>query len=1554
MSKIRVNQINPFSSSGIGIGSVPTDSSAILELNTTSAGFKPPRLTTEQRNAIASPGTGIVIFNTDLKRLELFDGVSWGTAGKPKTSNILYVDKEGNGDFSSISSAVDSITGASASNPYLIYISPGIYTEPLLPIPQYVSLQGTGNSFDTIIQPDTDSHHVIEVQDNVDISFLKITGAGPGYAGIHVIDALNFSLFHKVSIYDSDIGMLCEAIGNNCNPFLEYVDFDNVYSFGMKVISSNGYICDCNAENFYFYPSSNSSVDLTIDGPNSTMTIQAFGFQSTGSFNNGIVVTNGGFLSLSAGYFQNYAVAIHSDTNGTNPNFGISSVNFINCTQNLNIENSTATGFLTGYSEKLKTYINPSCSFFIRNKDSHIITVAGAGGDFTSVAAALNYITDASSTNMYDIQIGPGVFTEPQIQLKANVFIYGSGDVSTTLMPSNPNQAFILGVSGTSISNLCIKGATGTNGVGIYLGTATISNDNLRLRNIWFGDNTTLISLQGTQAGLTAIDFFAIHSVVGASFTNGILVYGVDSSHLGIFQGIDLNLNQSFATTNATSQVQAKGPGCVCTLTNSFFIGNPASVTATGIEVQDGANLRTESCEFTYLNNGILVSNIGSAPLLNISNFINISNNHDIVVDHPTTSGSVNGSFQTSNSSIASPNVSVVCDDPLYGVTITGNLSLGTTFANRLAVSDLILRGSSMGLYYGGTLSLDSGLVINILEGNGYAEDSSDIAHNVSWITQTKTLPANTSSYIYFDSSSTLIVSPNLPQFSRGVVLGRVVTGSSSVLFIDLSPVIAEHMSRRLDIFNRLALGPVYSSGSLVIEHGTRGLTVGSGSYFFSENNFLPSGGTGVSWKAFYKNGSGGYTVADQSAVDNAYYDAGTGTLVAIPSTKFVRHSLYIVGDGPNELYMLVYGQTYYDSQLLAEGGNISTPPAYFTDSVALIASIIVQQGQTNIIEIRDERPVLGFKASGVSASAYHSSLLGLSNDDHPQYLLTNGGRALTGDQSFGGKNITNLGTANGVTIEAHEARHLPNGADPLTTAAPLSNLTSSTTNSIGTANSLTRSDHSHAISTGTPSTLTPDQSNSAGSSANLAKADHIHTIATATPVSVGVANAQGSATSFSRSDHVHQVLTGNGITQSGSTIVPSYGTPVAQYADQTNSQGSTNTVADAAHIHQIITAIASSIAPNQTNARGTSTSFSRADHIHNIATGVPSTLNATNSNTQGTASAFAQQDHLHAISTGTPSTLTPDQSNSAGSSANLAKADHIHTIATATPVSVGSSNQQGTSTSFSRSDHVHSAGTGVQVVSPSLDSVPQYDGSSTWNPVYPESLINPSRCTYLFDDFIQTDMQTSVGPICGSAGWYITNTNGNPALSAGIAAIDNRHPGIVQLSTGTNSNGNCSLNLQTNAFLLGGGIINIESVVYFPTISASGQDYWFRVGFGDGNSTAGATLINNGVYLQYRRSVGGNFWQYSTINGGTATVNTSSSAVAATTWYRVGFQINAAASSVTFYVNGTSIGTITTNIPTANDVSPMIIMSKDNSGVTARTAYVDYYNLTQRFTTAR
>ncbi len=53
------------------------DASAILDIKSASKGLLLPRMTSIQRDAIVSPAAGLMIYNTDVQRLEVFDGTYW-------------------------------------------------------------------------------------------------------------------------------------------------------------------------------------------------------------------------------------------------------------------------------------------------------------------------------------------------------------------------------------------------------------------------------------------------------------------------------------------------------------------------------------------------------------------------------------------------------------------------------------------------------------------------------------------------------------------------------------------------------------------------------------------------------------------------------------------------------------------------------------------------------------------------------------------------------------------------------------------------------------------------------------------------------------------------------------------------------------------------------------------------------------------------------------------------------------------------------------------------------------------------------------------------------------------------------------------------------------------------------------------------------------------------------------------------------------------------------------------------------------------------------------
>jgi hypothetical protein len=60
----------------LGNGSAPV-ASAQLDVTSTTKGFLPPRMTTTQKNAIASPASGLILYDSTTNKLQCYNGSTW-------------------------------------------------------------------------------------------------------------------------------------------------------------------------------------------------------------------------------------------------------------------------------------------------------------------------------------------------------------------------------------------------------------------------------------------------------------------------------------------------------------------------------------------------------------------------------------------------------------------------------------------------------------------------------------------------------------------------------------------------------------------------------------------------------------------------------------------------------------------------------------------------------------------------------------------------------------------------------------------------------------------------------------------------------------------------------------------------------------------------------------------------------------------------------------------------------------------------------------------------------------------------------------------------------------------------------------------------------------------------------------------------------------------------------------------------------------------------------------------------------------------------------------
>jgi hypothetical protein len=156
-----------------------------------------------------------------------------------------------------------------------------------------------------------------------------------------------------------------------------------------------------------------------------------------------------------------------------------------------------------------------------------------------------------------------------------------------------------------------------------------------------------------------------------------------------------------------------------------------------------------------------------------------------------------------------------------------------------------------------------------------------------------------------------------------------------------------------------------------------------------------------------------------------------------------------------------------------------------------------------------------------------------------------------------------------------------------------------------------------------------------------------------------------------------------------------------------------------------------------------------------------------------------------------------------------------------------------------------------------------------------------------------------------------------------------------------------------------GGGAWNYEALININTLSTALERYRMIFGFGSVISNSSET---NGVFITYDEGGTANGttasanWQCVTVDNSVRTLTTSTTAVTASAWNKLRIEINAAGTSVTFYVNGVSIATHQTNIPLASN-SRYVLMKTGLAktiGITTRGFYCDYIGYENILTTAR
>lgn len=201
----------------VSIGTSPADPSALLDCVSVTKGILVPRMTTTQRNAIASPASSLLIFNTTTNRHEWYTGSAWKPLGSGNQLPEYLVGPAGSGPGGSdppyahpndanTQAAAD---GHHAGNPWAVRVLPGNYSARVL-IPSGCFMYGVGESYDIGVLFENGAEYLSSGNQITDVEFaylsrvyaftlggsdpaLDVTPTGTASGAILVVDRVQVS-----------------------------------------------------------------------------------------------------------------------------------------------------------------------------------------------------------------------------------------------------------------------------------------------------------------------------------------------------------------------------------------------------------------------------------------------------------------------------------------------------------------------------------------------------------------------------------------------------------------------------------------------------------------------------------------------------------------------------------------------------------------------------------------------------------------------------------------------------------------------------------------------------------------------------------------------------------------------------------------------------------------------------------------------------------------------------------------------------------------------------------------------------------------------------------------------------------------------------------------------------------------------------------------------------------------------------------------------------------------------------------------------------------------
>ena len=594
----------------VGIGTASPNSSAALDVSSTTQMFYPPRMTTAQRDLISSPSTGGVIYNTTLNKLQVYTASSLNTDGTGSYSNSAVYDDpfQGqtiqplySGPLSSIKANV-SIRGASD------YIQVKIYDAPngnLLATSDATFYAPVGGTFNFVTGTWTFAN-----------SNLIFNANSTYYIEFNAIGGNRFFIGETNNTYSR--GQLYKGSTHAGVTAFSSYDIDCAVSYGNPgAWDANVTATKLNTSRNINGVAFDGSSDITIAAASNTLTgttlapnVVNSSLTSVGTLTN-LTVTNpiAGSVTGNAGTATALAsgrtIGITGDLTYTSPSFDGTS----NVTAIATLSNSGVISGTYGSSSAI-----PSLTIDSKGRITNATTTSLIAG--VNTVASIAGISNASGATISGTTItltpadgiNGGVLTNGAQTIAGAKTFSGAGTFSSTLsagattlasatITANETVGGTLAVTGaTSLSNLTVSGTSTLTGSVVHGGLTTL-NGNTSIT----GSNTLTVGTGATNLGGTL-------AVSGAGTFSSTLSAGATTLASATITANE-TVGGTLAVTGATSLSNLTVSG-TSTLTGNVVHGG--LTTLNGNTSISGSNTLTVGTGATNLGGTLAVSGAGT------------------------------------------------------------------------------------------------------------------------------------------------------------------------------------------------------------------------------------------------------------------------------------------------------------------------------------------------------------------------------------------------------------------------------------------------------------------------------------------------------------------------------------------------------------------------------------------------------------------------------------------------------------------------------------------------------------------------------------------------------------------------------------------------------------------------------------------------------------------------------------------------------------------------------------------------------------------------------